>query len=119
QPQEFVPERSFQVSPSHVSCPSSPGCGTEWNSHSLAPVRASNPRESPGGPCGISPTVAPSITMFLKISGTPFHPTLISTKPSWPKPAEASPVIAFTATSLAPAVKIILGVVFSSPGQYE
>src|SRR5438093_7551595 len=118
QPQTFVPERSFQLSPSHVSNPGSPGRGTEWNSHSLAPVRASNARESPGGPCGISPTVAPSITMFLKTRGTPFHPTLISTKPSSPKPADASPVIAFTATSLGPAVKIILAGAPSPPGQY-
>src|SRR2546422_10810982 len=51
------------------------------------------------------------------MSGTPLHPTVILTAPSWPKPADASPVIAFTAMSRDPDVKRILAGVVPSPGQ--
>src|SRR5580693_5314839 len=80
----------------------------EWNSQSLAPVRASYARESPGGPIGISPTVAPSMTTFLKIAGTPFHGTAISTMPSLPKPGSILPEFAFRAIRFVPAVRRIL-----------
>ncbi len=62
QTQTLVPDRPFHPSLSHVSCPASPGCGTVWNVHSGLPVRASKARESPGGPTGISATLAPTIS---------------------------------------------------------
>src|SRR5580700_2949662 len=89
----------------------------EWNSQSLAPVRASYARESPGGPIGISPTVAPSMTTFLKIAGTPFHGTSISTMPSLPKPGSILPEFAFRPTRCGPAVNMIRGGLLASPGQ--
>src|SRR5215475_9162985 len=52
------------------------------------------------------------------MSGTPFHDTLISTEPSWPKPVEASPVMALIAISFRPAVKRSRGGTEPSPGQY-
>ena len=57
----LVPERSFQPSP-QVSLYFSPGLGTVWNSHSFRPVRTSNARGLPGGPCGTSLTLAPITT---------------------------------------------------------
>src|SRR5690349_13819949 len=51
------------------------------------------------------------------MSGTPFQPTWISTEPSCPKPAAASPVIALTAINRLPAVKRILAGFDPSPGQ--
>src|SRR5580704_5888374 len=66
---------------------------------------------------GISPTVAPSMTTFLKIAGTPFHGTVISTMPSLPKPGSILPELAFRAIRLVPAVRIIRGGLLASPGQ--
>ena len=43
----LTPERFFQLSPSHVSEPGSPGRGTVWNDQSSLPVIASQPRMSP------------------------------------------------------------------------
>src|SRR4051794_20387542 len=51
------------------------------------------------------------------MSGTPFHPTLISTDPSSPNPAGASPVSALIALNRVPAVKSMRGGVGPSPGQ--
>src|SRR5438105_11403486 len=51
------------------------------------------------------------------MSGTPLQPTLISTDPSSPKPAAASPVIALIAINRLPAVKRMRGGVVPSPGQ--
>ena len=43
----LVPDRFFQLSPSHVSTPGSPARGTVWKVHFSAPVRASQARMSP------------------------------------------------------------------------
>src|SRR5215468_9179781 len=51
------------------------------------------------------------------MSGTPFHGTLMSTEPSCPNPADASPVSAFTDIKRRPAVKMIRAGVEVSPGQ--
>src|SRR5215470_3735606 len=51
------------------------------------------------------------------MSGTPFHPTLISTEPSSPNPAGASPVSALMAINRFPATNIMRGGVAPSPGQ--
>ena len=59
----FVPPRSFQPSP-QVSLNGSPAFGTVWNSQTLAPVRTSNARGLPAGPCGTSPLAAPMIAML-------------------------------------------------------
>src|SRR5207253_7347761 len=48
----FTPERFFQLSPAHVSLYFSPACGIEWNVHASLPVRMSQARISPAGPCG-------------------------------------------------------------------
>src|SRR5215467_10208885 len=101
QPQMLTPDLLLQPSSSHVSCPSSPGRGTVWNSQSFLPSRASNARVSPGGPSGTSPTVAPSSSRFLKTTGTPFHPTAMSTTPFVPKPSEGLPVAASRAINRA------------------
>src|ERR1700689_5191365 len=118
QPQVLTPERFFHPSISQVSCPSSPGPGTVWNSHSFFPVRASYARELPDGPSGASPVVAPTITTFLKIVGTPLYGTTISTMPSVPKPGSSLPVPAFSPINLGPAVNKIRGGLLRSPGQY-
>ena len=61
----LTPERARQPFSSQVLCPSSPGSGTVWKSHSFLPVRTSNARVSPGSPSAISPVVAPRIATFL------------------------------------------------------
>ena len=65
--QTLVPERFFQLSPSHVSTPGSPARGTVWNDHSSLPVFASQPRMSPYSPelGDCSPLLPPVMTMFL------------------------------------------------------
>ena len=48
-----MPDRFLQLSDSHVLFAGSPGCATDVNSHTLAPVRASIPNTEPGGEfCG-------------------------------------------------------------------
>src|SRR5450631_4460473 len=97
-PQTLVPERFFQSSFSHVSAPTSPGRGTEWNCQISLPVRASQARVSPDAPTlGPSCTWAPVMTTFLYTIGGDDRPKLefssplsapgfMSTTPSLPKP---------------------------------
>src|SRR3989442_12021546 len=67
----FAAARSFHDSPSQVSCPNSPGRGTTWNVHSSLPVRASKPRTSPNGPCGVpsAASAPPTRTLLLTSRG--------------------------------------------------
>src|SRR5512142_240399 len=66
----FVPERSFQESPSQVSCPTSPGLGTVWNVQTSFPLWTSKARTSPLGPFeGNSCTSEPVITRSLYMAG--------------------------------------------------
>src|SRR5580700_7279587 len=66
---------------------------------------------------GTSPTVAPSMTTFLKIAGTPFQGTVISTIPSLPKPGSILPEFALRAIKFGPAVRMMRGGLLASPGQ--
>src|SRR3954469_19718403 len=113
--QTLVPERFFQLSPSHVSTPGSPARGTVWNDQSSFPVRASQPRMSPYRPelGACSPLLPPVITTFLKIAGgdarlkppstSPRTLAFRSTVPSSPNPAAGLPRSASTASSRSPA----------------
>src|SRR4029077_20573105 len=95
--QTFVPERFFQLSPSHVSTPGSPARGTVWNDQSSVPDFASQPRMSPYRPAlgDCSPLLPPVMMMFLKTEGgearlkppstSPRTLALRSTEPSSPK----------------------------------
>src|SRR5579884_1480052 len=97
-PQTFVPDRFFQSSPFHVSCPVSPGRGTEWNVQRSWPLWTSQPRVSPADPMlGPSWTWAPVMTTFLYTIGgeespneefcSPLSaPGFMSTTPSLPNP---------------------------------
>ena len=68
QPQMFTPERPFQPSFSHVRGRVHRAAERCETPRASSPVRASKARVSPGGPSGTSPTVAPSMTTFLKTS---------------------------------------------------
>src|SRR5579872_6176189 len=118
-PQLLTPVRSFHPSPSQLSCPVSPGCGTEWNIQSFAPVRASYARVSPGSPAvWISPTFAPTNSKFLYTVGGELYGIPRSTSPSLPKPGSIFPVFAFSAIIFLPTVERIRAGLFASPGQY-
>src|SRR4029077_18063675 len=112
----LTPELAFQLSPSHVSWPGSPGCATELNSHSFAPVRASYARAFPGEPRGPGGVFAPTTATFLKISGTELYGTTMSTSPSLPKPGSSLPVVALSAINRRPAANRIRGGLLPSPG---
>jgi hypothetical protein len=56
-----------------------------------------------------SRTLAPTITVFLKIVGTPEYPTTISTILSLPKPGSILPVLASSAIRSFPEVKMLRG----------
>ena len=84
-----------------------PGCATELNSHSFAPVRASNARGLPGAPAGI--VFAPTITAFLKTRGTELYGTTRSTSPFVPKRDSTAPVAALSAMSRRPIVNRMRG----------
>ena len=69
------------------------------------PVRASNAFVSPGlVPCVTSPLLAPTMTMFLKTSGTPPQLTPMSMKPPVPNDVSSVPAAALSATSRRPTV---------------
>jgi quinoprotein glucose dehydrogenase len=71
----FTPPRFFQLSPSHVSCPNSPGRGTVWKRQRCLPVRASNARMSPGSDSpGPSSTANPTMTRSSKMAGAEVTP---------------------------------------------
>src|SRR5579875_751134 len=114
--QTLVPDRPFHPSFSQVSWPGSPGRGTDWNSHSFFPVRASYARVLPGGPVSRSPVLAPTVIRSPKTVGTPLYGTTISTLPSFPKPGSVFPVVAFRAISMRPAVNRMRDGFSRSPG---
>ena len=115
-PHMFVPPRPSQPLP-HVSLNGSPARGTVWNSQSFAPVRTSNARGLPGGPCGTSPLAAPMIATFSKIVGVPPYGTPTSTAPFVPKPAAGVPVAASSAIRFARLMNRMRGGSVPSPGQ--
>src|SRR5215472_11275466 len=115
QPPAFTPDRSFHPSLNQVLLAGWPGCGTDGNSQSFLPVRASNARVLPDGPVSCPPVVAPTAITFLIIVGTPVYGTTMSTVPWLPKPGSILPVAAASAIRLRPDVKKIRAELCLSP----
>ena len=66
----LAPSPPCQLSPAHVSCPTSPGWATESNSHKLAPLRTSKARAFPMPPMVPGGVLAPTTATWRKTSGT-------------------------------------------------
>ena len=74
-PHGLAPPRFFHASGgSQVSCPASPGRGTEWKRQTSLPVRASKARGSPGAPGWPSSLEQPRITRSSNTAGAEVGP---------------------------------------------